>query len=322
MSRLIKKMSIVLVGLLILLGLSLKSNISNVKATEDNSADNTKLVIGSTKTVSALPLYIAAQYRYFSQNDISVEMKTYDSTKDLNNAIGNGEVNLAVTDLVNYASLLKQQNDWKIGSTMPGYYGLVANKSIHNIKDIKGKKIAVNKNDGSKYYITKLLKKNHIKISKVKFVQIDSEKKRVSQLKSKKIDAAVLSDPSLSNAKTAGNKILNKGKLSNDNGNILIMSNDVSSKNVTDVNNLYHSIFSATKDFNKNQYPIATNTLIDFGATKKAREYLFGLDVTMKKSHKVKKTDFKKAFSYAKKQKLYNGKINYKKYQLSIKNIK
>jgi hypothetical protein len=46
------------------------------------------------------------------------------------------------------------------------------------------------------------------------------------------------------------------------------------------------------------------------------------LELTFKKVHKVKKSDFKKAFKYAKSHKLYKGKVSYKAHTLKVKNVK
>jgi ABC-type nitrate/sulfonate/bicarbonate transport systems, periplasmic components len=134
-------------------------------------------------------------------NNLNVDVKAYDSTKELNSAISDGTVNAAVTDLVNYAAISKQHSNWKIAGTMPGYYGLVANKKYKSVKKLKGKTIAVDKADYSKYYLKNVLKKSKLKLSSVKLKQIDSEKDRVSALKSGDVDAAVLQDPSISEAK-------------------------------------------------------------------------------------------------------------------------
>lgn len=319
MSRIIKKIGLILATLVMVLGSLSLMNVKTAQAAD--AAGETKIVIGTTKDVSALPLYIAKQANLFQTNNIEVELKSYDSTADLDNAITGGEVNVAVTDLVNYASIAKQAN-WKIGSTMPGYYGLAANKKYKSVKKLKGKTIAVNKNDGSKYYLKQLLKKNKMKLKNVKLKYVDSEATRASDLKNGSVGAIVAADPWLSEAKANGAKVLNKQSLKKDNGNVLIFSKDFLNKNASSTRILIDTANQGIKAFNKNGFAWTYNILADFGTSDKARGYLGKEDVSMKKVHKVKKSDFNKAFKYAKSQKLYKGKISLKKHQVKIKGVK
>ncbi|KRK78989.1 ABC transporter substrate-binding protein [Companilactobacillus nodensis] len=319
MSRIMKKIGLILATLVLVLSSLSLMNVKTAQAAE--AAGETKIVIGTTKDVSALPLTIAKQANLFQTNNINVELKSYDSTEELNNAITSGEVNVAVTDLVNYASIAKKAN-WKIGSTMPGYYGLAANKKYKSVKKLKGKTIAVNKNDSSKYYLKQLLKKNKMKLKDVKVKNVDPEATRVSDLKDGSVDAIVAADPWISNAKANGAKILNKQNLKKDNGNVLIFSKDYLSKNASSTLILIDTVNQGIKTFNKNGFMWTYNTLADFGASDKARGYMGKEDVSMKKVHRVKKSDFNKAFKYAKSQKLYKGKVSVKKYQVKLKGVK
>ncbi len=307
-------MLVVSIGILALAGTS------EVKAAD---AGTDKIIVGSTKSVSSLPLYAAEQSKLYTKNGIDVELKLYDTNAELNQAIANNEINVAVTDLVNYSSFAKGSN-WKIGSTMPGYNGLVANKKYKSIKSLKGKKIAVDKKDISGYYLKNLLKKkNKMKLSDVKIKQVDSESTRVSDLKDKKVAAAILSDPSISNAKANGAKVLNKQSYKKDNGNILVFSKDFLSKNVASTNSLYSVIKETIRDINKQGYVAYDMVLSKYGVSDKAVGILNNMDsLSMKKPHKVKSSDFKKTFKYAKSKKMYKGKISLKKFSYSIKQVK
>ncbi|WP_125589906.1 ABC transporter substrate-binding protein [Companilactobacillus jidongensis] len=319
MLRNLKKIFLIVAMLVVSIGALAFSGVSEVKA---ETAGTTKIVIGSTKSVSSLPLYAADQAKLFTKNGIDVELKLYDTNAELNQAIANNEINGAVTDLVNYASFTKGSN-WKIGSTMPGYNGLVANKKYKSIKSLKGKTIAVDKKDISGYYLKNLLKKNKMKLSDVKIKQVDSEATRVSDLKDKKVAAAVVSDPSISNAKANGAKILNKQSYKTDNGNVLVFSKDFLSKNVASTNSLYSVIKEAIRDINKQGYSAYDMVLSKYGISDKSVGILNNMSsMTMKKTHKVKSADFKSTFKYAKSKKLYKGKISLKKFDYSIKQVK
>lgn len=322
MLRNFKKIGLIFVTLLLTLGSLFFMNPTTVKSA-DTSAGSDKITIGTTKNTASMPPVMAKVSNEFLNNNIDVDVQSFNSNSELNDAIANGTVNVAVTNLVSYASIVRNNPKWKIAGTLPGYYGLVANKKYKSIKSLKGKTVAVDKKDGSKQYLQSLLKKNKMKPSSVKIKQVDSESNRVASLKDKKIAAAVLEDPEISNAKSYGNKILNRQKQGADNGNILIMNTDFSSKNTSSVRILISVLNDQVKRINKlNNYSMANDALREFKATNKATGYMNNMDFTFKKIHKVKKVDFNKAFKYAKSQKLYKGKISYKANVLKISTIK
>jgi ABC-type nitrate/sulfonate/bicarbonate transport systems, periplasmic components len=169
------------------------------------------------------------------QQNISVEVKNFDSNSQLDSAIKDGTVNAAVTNLVSYAGLVnkKANKSWKLVGTLPGYNGLVANKKYKSVKSLKGKTIALDKKDASKQYLLSVLKKNKMKSSSVKIKQVDGQQDRVNALKDGSVDAAILEDPLMSSAKANGGKILNRQKMSADNGNVLIINSKFAKKNVS-----------------------------------------------------------------------------------------
>ncbi len=294
-----------------------------VKSVQAADTDQVQYTVGTTKNISSAIAAMGKNRNAYTNNNLNADVKAYDSTKELNSAISDGTVNAAVTDLVNYAAISKQHSNWKIAGTMPGYYGLVANKKYKSVKKLKGKTIAVDKADYSKYYLKNVLKKSKLKLSSVKLKQIDSEKDRVSALKSGDVDAAVLQDPSISEAKVNGDKVLKRDKTKTDNGNVLIVNNDYAKKNESNTNILVNVIKQEIKSINKTGgYMTANNSFSDYGVSGKAVQKLNDTSVKFKTVHKVKKSDFNKAFKYAKQQKLYKGKISYKKANMKIRQVK
>ncbi|HJF86743.1 MAG TPA: transporter substrate-binding domain-containing protein [Companilactobacillus farciminis] len=317
MSRNLKKIAIMIATVLLIVG-SLPFMSLTAQAADANGND--KITIGTIKNTAAMPAVMAKDATDFSRNNVNADVKTYDSNKELNDAIANGEVNFATTDLVSFASIAKKNSTWKIVGTLPGYYGLVANKKI---KNLKGKTIAIDKKSGSKQYLKSILKKNKVKYSSVKVKQIDADSARVDSLKSGDIDAAVLEDPSISNAIGNGAKVLNRQKTGKDNGQVLIANKDFTKKNASSTQILVSVLNTEIKNINKmGGYGAAQAALRDFGINDKGAKYITDMSITFKKVHKVKKSDFKKAFKFAKSQKNFKGKISYKKYTLKVKGVK
>lgn len=323
MSRSLKKIAIVVAAFLLVLGSLPFLGLTNAKAADSSMVNKDKITIGTLKNTAAIPATMAKDNSEFNRNNVDADTKAYDSNTELNEDIKNGEVNFATTDLVNYAALVKANPSWKIIGTLPGYYGLVANKSIKSVKSLKGKTIAIDKKDSTKQYLNSLLKKNKMKFSSVKIKQIDSDSARVDALKSGEINAAVVSDPSISNAKGNGAKILNRQKINADNGQVLIANTKVTKKNTAATQIIVSTMDTEIKNMDKMAgYGVAGAALRDFGINDKGAKDITKLDVNFKKIHKVKKSDFNKAFKYAKSQKLYKGKISYKANTLKVKGVK
>lgn len=320
MSRSLKKIGLIFAAFLLVLG-----SLPFVGLTTANAADigNDKVTIGTIKNTAAMPAVMAKTNNSFVKGNVNVDVKSFDSNNELNDAIAQGTVNVAVTNLVSYASLVKRNPKWKIAGTLPGYSALVANKKYKSIKSLKGKTIAIDKKDTSKQYLKSILKKHGMKLSSVKISQVDADSTRVDSLKSGSVDAAVLEDPSISNAKANGDKILNRQGVNKDNGNILIINNDYAKKNASSTQILVSVMNDQIKNVNRlGNYTMANDALRAFNASNGAAVYMNKMDLKFKKIHKVKKSCFNKEFKYAKANKLYKGKINYKSHVLKIKNVK
>ena len=306
MTRVMKKLGLIFATLLLLVSALPLVNVHNAKAadstTQTQATDSIKL--GTTQSVSSLPFYVAQSKKYFEAHNVTVELQQFKTTSELNDAIKAGTINGAVTDLVNSTVVAKDNKDWKVAGTLTGYNGLVSNKKFKDIKSLKGKKIAVDKTNGSQYYLKNLLSKNGLKLSDVKIKNVAEQSTRVSDLKSKKVDAAIVADPFISNAKHNGAKVLNKQKANNKNGDVVMINSTLASKQVSDVNNLFNSYNDAAKNLNKEGFMPSDTLLVQLGASRDAAVAMNSMDVHFSKSIRVNKTDLEKAAKYAKSQKL------------------
>lgn len=325
MSRKLRKIGIIIATVLLILGTLPFVSLTAKAAKAADSDDASKITIGTVKNTAAIPALMADATGDFKQQNISVEVKNFDSNSQLDSAIKDGTVNAAVTNLVSYAGLVnkKANKSWKLVGTLPGYNGLVANKKYKSVKSLKGKTIALDKKDASKQYLLSVLKKKKMKSSSVKIKQIDGQQDRVNALKDGSVDAAILEDPLMSSAKANGGKILNRQKMSADNGNVLIINSKFAKKNVSSTQILVDTLNKEIKLLNKtDSYGMAGTALNKMNYDQEGAKVLTKLELTFKKVHKVKKSDFKKAFKYAKSHKLYKGKVSYKAHTLKVKNVK
>lgn len=306
MTRVIKKLGLIFAALLLLVGSLPLLNIQQAKAADssDQTQASNTIKIGTTQSVASLPFYVAQDKKYFQTHSVNVELQQFKSASKLDDAIKDGTVNAAVTDLVNFTQIAKKNKSWRVAGTLTGYNGLIANKKYKNVKSLKHKTIAVDKKDGSKYYLKQVLAKNDLKLSDVKIKNVAEQGTRVKDLKKKKVAAAVVADPFISNAKHNCAKVLNKQKASNKNGDVIAFSNDVTTKQVSGVNNIFNSYDDARKELNKQGLTFTDMLLLQLGATRNGAVKMNNLDIHFAKSHRVKKSDYNKATKYAKSQKL------------------
>src|SRR5699024_8657179 len=110
MSRNLKKIAIMIATVLLIVG-SLPFMSLTAQAADANGND--KITIGTIKNTAAMPAVMAKEATDFSRNNIEADVKSYDSNKELNDAIANGDVNFATTDLVSFASIAKKNSTWK-----------------------------------------------------------------------------------------------------------------------------------------------------------------------------------------------------------------
>jgi hypothetical protein len=116
---------------------------------------------------------------------------------------------------------------------------------------------------------------------------------------------------------------LKRDKTKTNNGNVLIVDGNYAQKNISNTNILCNVIKQEIGKINKsNMYIMINKSFSSYGVSDKAIIKLNNENVTFKKMHKVKKSDFNKAFKYAKQQKLYKGKISYKKANMKIRQVK
>lgn len=319
MRRVMKKLGLIFAALLLIVSSLPLLSMQDVKAADST---DTTIKIGTTQSVASLPFYVAQDKKYFQAHNVTVELQQFKTPAELNDAIKAGTVNGAVTDLVNFTQIAKKNKSWKVAGTLTGYNGLVANKKFKNVKKLKGKKIAVNKQDGSKYYLQQLLKKNNMKLKDVKIKNVEQQSTRVKQLKSKKVDAAVVADPFITNAKKNGAKVINKQKANAKNGDVIAFSSDIYSKRVTDLNNIFNSYDDAAKELTKNGLTPADLLLLQIGATRKSAAAMNEMEIKFGNSKRVKSSDFDKAAIYAKKQKLIKTRPSLNSVMVKVDKVK
>lgn len=155
------------------------------------------------------PMYLAKEMGYFDGVNVVISMT--DDQGQRVAAMTNGNIDgygdtvdlLVSTRANNVPAVSVMQADISNGAD-----GIIVNSSINSIKDLKGKKIAVQKNFVGESFLTYVLKKNNMTMSDVEAIDMESGAAGAAFV-SGSVDAAVTFEPWLSKAtERNGGKIL------------------------------------------------------------------------------------------------------------------
>lgn len=176
--------------------------------------------IGLHTWAGITPFYYARDKGNFSKNRLDIELIELEKDKDRIDAFINEEIDLLhlSVDTIHY---LKEVSKQDVGVAMLidnsiGGDALISRNSIKSIKELKGKKVGVERNMFSHFFLIYLLNKNKININDVDVVFLKSSDIGTKFL-THEIDAAVLWEPWLSHVlKISKGNILSSTKQEKD----------------------------------------------------------------------------------------------------------
>lgn len=161
------------------------------------------LKIGVHAWPGCSPLYLARELDLFNKNKLDLEIIDLEKEEDRIKSFADNNVDLFVTTLDNAVLAREKIPDLKIIMFLNqslGGDGLIVNKKISNFRDLKGKKIAIEKGWVSHYFLLYLLNKFKMSIDDVGLVFLKGSDIGASLI-SGKVDAAVTFEPWLTQAK-------------------------------------------------------------------------------------------------------------------------
>lgn len=150
--------------------------------------------------------YIAEEQGYFE--DVPVEIVRFTKWSDSMASIYLGKTDLTHSTYFNavcYAGTGEKSKIILMTETIFGNQGLVVKKEIQNIKDLKGKKIAVETDRDEHFLLYKLLEKNDLSEKDIEVVPVLSFQEASELFIEGKVDAAFTYKPFTDNAVNEGN---------------------------------------------------------------------------------------------------------------------
>lgn len=173
-----------------------------------NSQKKTTIRMAFPTWVGYGPLYVAEKKGYFKDENLNVKLKIVEGLAERKQAMASGSLDGLATSadvITNLASKKEKLGIVWVLDRSNGADGIVVNKSIKNISDLKGKKVAVEVGSTEHLFLLDVLKANNMSDKDVKIVNMTTADAG-SAFVAKKVPAAVTYDPYLTQAVDSGGK--------------------------------------------------------------------------------------------------------------------
>jgi NitT/TauT family transport system substrate-binding protein len=158
--------------------------------------------LGLLKLTGGAPLYIASEKGYFKEEHLDVQFKWFDASNAVNVAIASNNVDVGANgltaDLYNMvaagqkviivADKGKEEKGYQLSAVV-----VHTDSPIHNIEDLKGKKVGVTSiGSAGHYMIGNILEKHGMSMKDIELVSLSSTRSQLEALKGKQVDAVML----------------------------------------------------------------------------------------------------------------------------------
>ncbi|MFK2827080.1 ABC transporter substrate-binding protein [Bacillus sp. B190/17] len=191
--------------LLLMTGCGGGTSTSNESEKEGKDKKNTAFSLGVATWVGYAPLYIAQEKGIFEKNGIDVDLMKMESNTDRRTALAakriQGFASTVDTHVVSAASDVPGVQVVALDESYGGD-GIVAKKEIKSLKDLKGKRVAVQTDGGASFFwFLYLLKQEGMDFNKDIKAQNMTAGDAGAAFIANKVDAAVTWEPWLTKAK-------------------------------------------------------------------------------------------------------------------------
>src|SRR5215469_11270976 len=149
------------------------------------------------------PLYIARDKGFFQKNGVDVELIVMEDPKERFPTMMADQIQMIASTVDTALLYMKKPDDFQYVVAIDdsdGGDGIVCNKDIKTLADLKGKQVAVNEGSVSEFYLNVLLAKAGLKESDLNIVNMTAADAG-SAFVSQRVDAAVTGEPWLSKGK-------------------------------------------------------------------------------------------------------------------------
>lgn len=179
------------------------SAIATTSACKLQTEESVSLRIGVLPILEALPIYVAEQEGYFSENGIQVEIVPFSSAVERDTAMQAGQIDAELNDLISTALLNKDVDRVRVVRTSaettdqwPMWSILVSpDSSIHSVNDLRGVDIAVSTNTVIHFMTYHMLLAAGLDYEDISTIEVAKIPVRLEMLLAGQVRAATLPDP-------------------------------------------------------------------------------------------------------------------------------
>jgi NitT/TauT family transport system substrate-binding protein len=185
------------------------------------------------------PLFLARDKGYFKEEKVDVELVNVEDPKEGFFAMSAGRLDGVVSTIDTMVLYLKTGKEFQYVLALDdsaGGDGIVARKEIQSVKDLKGKKVAVNEGSVSQFFLNVLLRENGLSQKDLQIVNMKQGDAGAAFV-AEKVDAAVTWEPWLSKGKAAphGHILVDSSKTPGLITDVLIFRRDVIEKRAREI---------------------------------------------------------------------------------------
>ena len=211
--RYTKVFTLVLMGLLVVAGCGQSyeetKRITRAQRLKALKEDSAALKVAVLPTLDCLPIFLAKDHQMFD-TAVDIRLKQFTAQMDIDTALTNHRVEVAVSDLVRIERLKKQGDSLRYLTSTNAYWQLVTNRNarILDLKHLDDKMLAM-----TRYSVTDMLGDLAVDSAKLKpervfRIQINDVNVRLKMLENNEMDALILTEPQAAIARQLKHKVL------------------------------------------------------------------------------------------------------------------
>jgi len=173
------------------------------------SSEEKVFKIGIVPWIAWNPLYVAEELGLWKEEGVKVEIINYGNIREKINSFKKGLTEISFGEPADFLPLLETGMKIKVLMCVDESFGadkFFIRKDIE-VKDLKGKKIAISPYPAGDFFVWRGLKAFHIPIEALEFINVDSPSMGAEAFLSGKVDGVYLYPPSSFKLEEAGNAI-------------------------------------------------------------------------------------------------------------------
>lgn len=172
--------------------------------------DSAALKIAVMPTLDCLPLFVAREHQLFQAAGADVRLKMFTAQMDCDTALARGRVEGSVTDVVRAERLKKEGTALEYLTVTNAYWQLFTNRTarIKSLKQLDDKMILMTRYSATDMLSDIAVDSGKLKTERVYRIQVNDVNIRLKMLLASEVDAALLTEPQATQARTAHHPML------------------------------------------------------------------------------------------------------------------